>query len=87
MVHLVTSTTQVIKRLQFFTIKFHLANCTLGEWADWGECEPSNGVCGNGTRLRFKTELLPSRNGGNCDDNIPESEKCTKDCPPSANTG
>ena len=87
MVLLVISTAQVIKRLQFFTIQFYLANCTLGEWADWGECEPSFGDCGNGSRLRYKKEVLHSRNGGSCDDKIPEVEKCTVDCSPSANTG
>ena len=58
-----------------------LADCTLGEeWAAWGECVPSSGTCGNGTRLRYKEELLPSRHGGDCVHD-PESEICMKDCP------
>ena len=58
-------------------LHFFLANCTLGEWAAWGECKPSNGISGSGTRQRFKEELLPSRNGGGCI-NEPEIEDCTK---------
>ena len=41
---------------------------------------PTNGISGNGTRLRHKEELLPSRNGGSCP-NEPEQETCTKDFP------
>ena len=64
----------------FFSIyTFLLADCTLGKWTAWGDCIPSDGVCGNGTRLRCKEELLPSRNGGGCL-NDPESERCIKDC-------
>ena len=62
-------------------VPFFLANCTLGEWAAWAECETSNGIRGNGTRQRYKEELLPSRNGGGCvNDN--ESENCAVNCPP-----
>ena len=58
-----------------------VAKCTLGkEWAAWGECEPFNGISGNGTRTRYKVKLLPSRNGGSCE-NEPESEDCVKDFP------
>ena len=65
----------------------YLADCILGEeWAAWGECVPSTGTCGNGTRLRYKEELLGSRNGGGCV-NEPESEDCTKECQPVATTG
>ena len=64
-----------------------LADCTIGEeWASWGGCEPSNGVCGNGNRQRYKEELLHSRNGGSCVKNQKESENCTKDCT-NTNTG
>ena len=66
---------------------FILADCTFGEgWAAWGRCVPSNGTCGNGIRLRFKEELLGSRNGGDCE-NDPESEDCIKDCQPLNLTG
>ena len=43
---------------------------------------PSTGTCGNGTRQRFKEELLSSRHGGACE-KIPDpgTEKCTKECP------
>ena len=58
---------------------FILADCTLGEWAAWGECEPSYGTCGNGTKRRLKEELLESRNGGECVTPT-EQGKCTKDC-------
>ena len=79
-----TSTAQVknilsVKRRKIYGALF-LANCTLGEWAAWGQCKPSNGISGNGTRQRYKEELLPSRNGGFCV-NKPESEDCTKDFP------
>ena len=88
-----TNTAQVdTKRIYFDTgimviWLFSLADCTLGkEWAAWGECVPSTGTCGNGTRQRFKEELYPSRHGGACEKN-PGTETCTKDCPPSsANT-
>ena len=70
-----------IQLLQFQVITFFSANCTLGEeWAAWGECEPADGVCGNGTRERYKIELLPARNGGGCIS--PEQEECNKTCSP-----
>ena len=63
---------------------FFVANCTLGrEWAAWGECEPLNGISGNGTRTRYKEELLSSRNGGDCEKRADqqEQEPCIKDFP------
>ena len=85
-----TSTAQVKTMNDFAApgIKVILADCTLGEeWAAWGECEPANGTCGNGTRERFKEELLPARNGGTCfKDPDPQPEECYKSCPPPINT-
>ena len=78
-----TSTAQVKEMISVITGKsFVLADCTLGEeWAAWERCEPLNGVCGNGTRRRYKMELLPARNGGTCSKSESESEPCSNDCP------
>ena len=42
---------------------------------------PLTETCGNGTRQRYKEELLKSRNGGSCV-NDPETEDCTVECQP-----
>lgn len=57
--------------------------CTLGQWAEWGECSAS---CGGGQKIRMRHVLSPATNDGEpCEGQLSETvacgmERCQEGC-------
>ena len=55
-------------------------DCIVSEWNNWSECTETCGE--NGTRLRLKTVFRAASCGGECLDQLAETEPCNIKCCP-----
>ncbi|XP_018567979.1 spondin-1 [Anoplophora glabripennis] len=59
-------------------------NCKVSRWSSWSECILQQGVCGRGSRYKFREIKVHPANGGNrCPKNLSKVQDCEIRCPSS----
>lgn len=58
------------------TCRFGVTDCVASDWSSWNECPIQE--CGGGMRRRYRSVLIPHRNGGNFCPHLSEAQLCPR---------